>query len=840
MSGADKIVLDNGATVVCKYIPDSPLVAIQVRVLSGLSNEGRYAGSGISHFLEHLIFKGTHSMTSEQVTREMKSLGGIVNGSTGLDSAEYSITVPRENFEKALDMIVGMVMEPVFTDEELSRERNVIIKEITMHKDDPASRLMELLFGQAYRESVYRNPIIGYKERLEALTRQDILEYHGAAYTADRIVVGIAGGVPAERAMAVAEEKLKTYERGSSWWAPDTRDEPHQLEARSVTFDSDTSLGYLAVGYHTTSLYSSGLYAGDVMSLLLGEGNDSRLYRRLVREKQLLYSVSSVNYTPRYPGLFIITGVGDPQKLEAARREITAVIEEMRTSRTLDAELEKSKNAVIADYYRSHEDVADVASSLTMSETMTGSPDFFEKYVKGIQDVRKEDIQGMISGYLREENSTTVVLLPRTAAGALLETEPEEQTDVGEERSVTLDNGLQVFVKRRPRLPLVSVTLVFAGGLRAENAEDNGLANLTTSMLLKGTKKLKEGDIVPALERLGASISSFSGMNSMGLNMDILARDYDKCMGVLESVVKDPSFPESELLKEKINIAAAIREQGDDIFESGMNTLRKAVYKDHPYAMNILGSADIVEEMTRDNVVEFYKGHFAPSNAALTIVGDIDVERTLADVSRKFGAWRGDPVVLDRREVRPIRGKETQDLYVPKQQSLLLIGFQGVTIEDDQQYVLSLISAILSGSDGLLFHSMRGADSLAYATGAASVPGVDKGYFALYVATTEENIELAKKKMFEAVAKVSGGDISDEDIAASRNRLLSQYASSVESNSSLALTAALDGLYGLGFEHYKDFPAKISGIRREDIKNCAKRFLTPEKCAIVTVHSGRR
>ena len=844
-AGADednvsRAVLDNGATILTRHIPGSELVSIQIRVLSGLSNEGKYAGSGISHFLEHLLFKGTRQMTAEQVTRETKILGGVFNGATGLDSAEYSITVPKENFEKALGLIVETVMEPVFTDEEFSREREVILKEVAMNEDDPSSRLMELLFSQAYRESVYRNPIIGHKERLEALTRQDILDYHGAAYAADRIVVGIAGGVPAERAMAAAGEKLKAYQRSKFWWAADTREEPRQMEARSAIFDSDTSLGYLAVGYHTTSLYSPGLYAGDVMSILLGEGDDSRLYRRLVREKQLLYSVLSVNYTPRYPGLFIITGVGEPQKLDEARREIAAVIEEIRTAKTLDSELEKSKNTVIADYYRSHENVADVASSLTMSEAMTGSPDFFEKYVQGIQGVKKEDIQEMISVYLRDENSTTVMLMPRGAVEPPQRTEPGEKAEKDDEMSVVLDNGLQIFVKRRARLPLVSVTFAAAGGLRAEDRENNGLANLTVSMLLKGTRKLKEVDIVPALERVGASINAFSGMNSMGLNMDLLARDYDKCMGVLESVVKEPSFPEPEILKEKINIAAAIREQGDDIFESGMNTLRKALYEDHPYAMNVLGSADAIEEMTRDQVVKFYNNRFAPSGAALTIVGDIDVERTIADVTRRFGTWRGEAAAIARHEVGPIKGKETKELYTPKQQSLLLVGFQGVTIDDDQLYVLSLISALLSGSDGLLFHSMRGVDSLAYATGAMSVPGVDKGYFALYVATTEENIELAKKKMFEAIAKISGGDISDEDIEASRNRLLSQQASSIESNSSLAMTSALDGLYGLGFERYKEFPAKLSRIKREDVKNCAKRFLTPNNCVILTVRSGGR
>ncbi|NQT32239.1 MAG: insulinase family protein [Candidatus Omnitrophica bacterium] len=105
----EKMVLDNGATIVARYVPESSLVTIQIRVMSGLSNEGVYAGSGISHFIEHLLFKGTKNKTAEDIRREIKSMGGVVNASTGLDSAEYHITVPNENFEEALKLLARVV-----------------------------------------------------------------------------------------------------------------------------------------------------------------------------------------------------------------------------------------------------------------------------------------------------------------------------------------------------------------------------------------------------------------------------------------------------------------------------------------------------------------------------------------------------------------------------------------------------------------------------------------------------------------------------------------------------------------------------------------------------------
>lgn len=836
---AEKLVLDNGAIVLSRYLPDSSLVTIEIRVLSGLSNEGIYAGSGISHLLEHLLFKGTSHRSGAEISKDIKAIGGIVNGSTGLDSAEYYITVPAANFQKALGILTEMVLDPAFTDEELAREKNVVLKEIKMHEDDPSSRQLQLLFAQAYRESVYKHPIIGERERLEALSRQDILEYHAGAYTPDRIVIAIAGGVPTDKAIATASAQLSEYKRSKTRWTGGTADEPGQFASREESFPADTMLGYLAVGFHTTSFYSPELYAGDVLSILLGEGNGSRLYKRLVTEKQLLYSTDSANYTPRYPGLFIISGVGEPEKLDAARKEIFAVIEEMKSGKIQDDEMERAKNTVISDYYRSHESVEDIAKSLTTSEIMTGAPDFFEKYVDGIQKVKKEDVQAILSAYMRDENSTTVELFPRVYMENSTKRDAQQLPE-GIERAITLENGLRVFAKRRPRLPLVSVTMAFSGGVRAETPEKNGLSTLTTSLLLKGTRKLKEEEIVPAVEKMGGSMGGFSGMNSMGLLFTSLSRDYSKSMDIFESVVKEPVFSEEELMKARTKAIAAVKEQENDIFEIGMDRLRELIYKNHPYGMNTLGKVSSLETITRKDVQGFYSEQFLPDGAVLTVIGDIDVDKVLDDASRRFGGWKGKArVMLPALSVKPLSGRETRDIDMQKAQSLVLMGYDGVTVKDARKYPLSFIASLLSGADGLLYHSMREEEGLSYASGAISFPGVDPGYFALFAATTEEKLGAVSGAMLSSVEKIARGDISDEEVTACRNKLLSQHAVSIETNAALGMMTALDELYGLGFAHYKEIPSKILAITLDDVKKCASDILG-NNYAVVVIHSNRR
>jgi zinc protease len=831
-----KEVLDNGATIVASYIEDSPMVTVQVRVLSGLSNEGKYAGSGISHFLEHLLFKATDGMSSVELSRAIKAMGGRVNGSTGLDSAEYHITVPNEHFDEAMGLIVDLVMDPVFTEEEIETERQIILKEINLREDDPSSRQMRLLFEQAYRQHVYKYPIIGYKDLVSSLKKDDLMEYHSAVYTPDRIVLGISGGVPPGEAISLGREKLKGYTRGRIW-QNNTHLEPRQVDSSIFSFQADTVVGYMAMGFHTTSLYSQDLYPVDVMSIILGTGNDSRMHNRLVKEKQLLYSVSSFNLTPRYPGLFVITGIGEPEKLEQARKEIFKVIEEFKAVDVSGADLERAKNMVISGYLQSHESIGSIVSSMTNSQMLTSDPSFFEKYVEGIEGVTSSDVNVAAWRYLSEDNSTTVYLLPdvnmKVEAAAY---GPQEQT-IEETKEKVLANGLRIIARRKGQLPLVSVTFASLGGLLAETRTDNGISNLTASLMLKGTRKRTEAEIEPAIERLGGDISSFSGMNSLGISMDLMAKDLDKGLEIFQDVVTGPIFPEEEVSKEKSKIMAAIREQEKDIFSAAMLKARKILYGEHPYSMRGIGEVSSLESLDRESITAFYLKSVSPANSVITVVGDIDPAKMIEDLSDRFSSWPKRTVSFSEKTVKTLGGSVEESLYMQKQQAVFLAGFQGVELGDDRKYALDVISSLLSGEDGRLFRIAREDEGLAYASGAVNVPLVDKGYFVLYIATTEQKLARARRAVLDALRSISEDTIGEDDIISSKKRLIADRNMSLQTNSSISTLMTLNELYGLGAEHYRKYPEKINSVTREEITRVAGQILDIDKAVMVEVHS---
>ena len=832
-----KTVLDNGTTIVSRYMPDSQLVTIQIRVMSGLSNEGEYASSGVSHFLEHLLFKGTDNKSSEQIRKEIKAMGGMVNASTGLDSAEYHLTVPNSHFEEAFSLLVDMVSQPVFTSEEMENEGEVILREIRMRNDSPTTRRIRLLFSQSYREHVYKYPIIGYEEVFKQLTREDILKYHSAVYRPERMVVGIAGGVSEEEVLRVSENELSGLEKGMSWQVS-IQTEPRQIDESISKFPAEVSLGYLAMGFHTTSMYSRDLYSGDILSILLGEGNDSRLYKRLVKDKELLYSVSSLNYTPKYPGLFIITGIGDAETIEEARNEIFAVVEGLKLVPVTDQELERARNQIVAEYFRMHENIGTIADSMTNSQLLTGDPAFFEKYVDEIKKVDRQEIEKIVEDYLTIDNSTTVLLIPEDIY--VEEEEAPEWRKVQEEvKMMELGNGLKIIAMRKGNLPLVSVTLASMGGIRAENVDNNGISNLTSALILKGTNTRSEDEIIPVLERKGGGIGTFSGLNSIGITMDVMADNIDEALDIFEDVAKNASFPPGEIKKEKREVVASIVEENKDIFRNGTIHLQKLIYGEHPYAMRVDGRIQTVVPLTREEIMAFYKDHMVPEKTVLSIVGDIDPDRMLQALADRFLYWRGDLQTIEKKEVMTLTEAEEEDISMKKEQSLFLMGFQSVEVSDDRKYALDVISSILSGSDGLLFHAAREEQALTYTSGAISNPGVDPGYFVVYVATTEEDLAKARDTVLEVLDEIKTGNITEEDVTSAKNWLISQYALSLQSNSSVSMTMALEELYGLGYDNYKKYPEKVRAVTKGSIVSVANELLDMDKAAIVVVHSEK-
>ena len=207
-----KRIFDNGLTVLVTEMPSSPVVSVFALVKTGSATEGKFLGTGISHFLEHMLFKGTHGREVGQLAGRIQAVGGEINAATSIDYTIYTITVPYDSFDVALEILSDMLMNATMEEEEVERERKVIFGEMRLRNDNPDRKLSEIVFQNAYIRHPYRHPIIGYESLLAGVTRENLVDYYHKNYTPNNMIISVSGNIDINTVLPEIENTLPSLE----------------------------------------------------------------------------------------------------------------------------------------------------------------------------------------------------------------------------------------------------------------------------------------------------------------------------------------------------------------------------------------------------------------------------------------------------------------------------------------------------------------------------------------------------------------------------------------------------------------------------------------------------
>lgn len=843
----ERHILDNGMTLILKPMPQSSIATVLLMVKAGSASEGEFLGSGISHFVEHMLFKGTETRKMGEISREIESLGGATNGFTALDYTGYLISLPKENMHKGIEILADAAMNSRFDPQEVEKERKVILSEIRLGKDDPGQYIYELLFANAYRRHPYRHPIIGYEPLLKSLTRDDLLKYYKKMYAPNNIVFVVTGAFNPQNTLERVKAEFKNFKL-SPYAAQALPEEPQQVTARQIEEAYPTELARVFMGFQGVSVNDKDLFALDLLANILGEGNDSRLYKEICKKRQLVYSIDTFNFTPMDKGLLAVSAVLEKEKTESAIEAVLGEIEKIKKEGITKKELEKAKRQVLSAYIFSRQTTAQIAGDIAVNEILTADPDFSQKYVRQVKRVSSADIRDAARKYLHRETLTIAVLSPLSQGDG-----PKPKAGAGKETEIkkfVLENGLTVLIKKDHSIPLVAVRAVFMAGARAENETNNGISNLTSRMLLLGTQKRSAQAIAAEIGFKGIRLEASSGNNSAGLSLDMLSQDFTSAMDIFADIIRNSIFPEAELSREKEKILAEIKAQGDDIFHLAFRQLKKALFKEHPYRFDTLGESESVKNIRRQDIIAFYRKFIIPNNMVLSIFGDVREEEALAVVKDRFGGfgpmplspltfkesfpdkparqWFGSP---NSQSHKPLQ----MTVAVPKEQTVITLGFGGLKFTDPDRYCLEALNAILSSMSGRLFQHIRDELGQAYTLGGNSLPGIERGMYYLYAATTSEQVKRVKEILLGEIADLQKNYVSDEELAKVKAYLAGQQKLHTETSASRAFISALDELYGLGFDNYRRYQEKINKVAKEDIMRAARVYLNTENMVEVIV-----
>jgi zinc protease len=821
-----------------------------VVVKTGSIDEGKYFFGGLSHYLEHVVSGGsTTSFTETEAQNTLKSLGGASNAYTSYDQTAYFINTTGEHYREALRLLFSYLSESLLEEKEVVREKPVIQQEFKLGETNPGRQLWQLFVQTAYRKHPIRHPVIGYENVFVTVSRDDLLDYYRQRYVPQNMVVSIAGDIQTVEALKTVLELSKNMVR--SFDPPVvTATEPTQTSPRWAEKSFPPArLTTMMMGFHSIPLNHPDLYALDVLAIILGKGQTSRLYLELKDKNDLVLSVDASSWTPSYaPGLFSFSFSLDRKNVEPTLAAVWEEIAEVKDDLVKKSELEKAKRSVIADFIFSKQSASAMASSLASSFVASGDPYFDSLYVEGIKAVTREEIRRVARAYLRKEVSTVAILSPPRKRTAAVKTSAAKMA--GEIERLTLDNGLTLLLKRNPSVPIVNFQVFGLGGQRFEPEDVPGISSFTMELTTKGTRSRSKREIAETIERLGGGLSSGSGRNTYYASLSVLKDDSNTGLELLADILQNPSFPEKEIEKERQDILLAmnpsfpekeIEKERQDILlairrldESWENEVqrvfRQQYYQQHPYQNDIIGTEQAIQEISRADIANFYHRVVMPNNAVLAIFGDIDPEKMVAKVKSLFKKWQPETLVEPpiQTTTSPLTASDRIQKKTEKVSAAIFLGTNGMVLKDPDRPILAVIDAVLSGigyPSGWLQEALRGGDrSLVYVVHAFPSSGIDGGHFGIITQTTMANYQKVVEIILEELKKIQQEQLKADELTAAKDMCITMHEMGLETNGSQARSAAINEVLGLGYDWDSRYHELIRQVSAADVQRVARRL----------------
>lgn len=857
--------LTNGLTVLTEEVHHAPVVAMQAWVHVGSADE-RPEMAGAAHLHEHMLFKGTERRGVGEIARVAEASGGEVNAWTSFDQTAYHVVLESGDVDTGLDLLSDALRNSTFDAEELSREIEVVVEEIQRAEDSPARRISNALFDLAYQEHRYRYPVLGSRESVRAMTREQILDFYRSHYRPDQITFVAVGDFDTEAIHARIAHFFGDWENPEREGRRPRVQEGPQTEFRFRVLEEDVKQARFSVAWHIPEVSHQDIPAIDALGMILGHGDSSRLYCSVRQDRQLVNGIHAHAYTPQDPGLFV---VGAGLKAENLREALSLSFEEVFRSRNgiSEAELEKAKVVLLSDSAYLRETMQGQARKLGFYQVVAGGFDREEAYREAVEALSTADIEGVARRYL-SASPTLVIQVPegsevperQEALGLLQEAFESEEVSgyqrneegamnlrprpapVGVDTTVgplgvsraELPNGCTLLV-RQEDVPVMGIRAAALGGLRWEGVADSGLANLFASLWCGCTERWSEEALAEQSALLGGGISTFTGRNTLGIRADFLQ---DRGLHGLElfcDVLLNSQFVPEHLDRERATIVEHIRNRADHPSMVAFEEFTRALYPHHPFGQRLMGSEATLATFDAGSLEALGAQFTTPDKMVISVVSNWEAAEVIDRLGDRLGGIQGRPLPAAPSLDEPLTAFQSFHLPSEKQQSHVVLGGRGTTLMDRDKYVFEVMTTILSGQSGRLFLDLRDKQSLAYTVSASSVEALDPGYVYVYMATSPDKLSQALGGLHGHLDRLRNDLVSEVELQRAIRYLVGTHSIDLQRGGARAMMMALGERFGLGYDQYTRYVEEIERVTAEDIRRVAQAYLDPQALVQVVV-----
>lgn len=845
------ITLENGLKVFIQESHAAPVVAVQVWVGAGSADE-RPEEAGIAHVIEHMMFKGTPRRGVGEIARAVEGAGGDINAFTSYDQTVYHITLAARHALLALDVLSDVIQSSLFDATELNNELEVVLEEVRRYRDVPGSQLSQAMFKTAFQTHPYGRPIIGYEETVRNFKREDLLAFYERWYTPQNMVVVVVGDIDATEIQREVTRLFQDFVRPTTVTrarAP----EPEQTSPRYTELQMPVQEGYLALAFPAPNAEHPDTPLLDLLALILGQGESSRLVEKIRNQKQLVNSIGAYAYTPFDAGMFMLSATFETSRLAEVYEALLEELEQLKHAPPRASELRKAKSILQSDRVYSRETVDGRARKFGYGLLSRGGLEREKAYYQAIEEASVESLWQVARTWLDPNTLNLAVLLPKEATlpngqellelgqGRLQEARKASAARLAAKAEAetvrfTLPNGIRLLVRQNHSVPLVAVRAIWEGGLRFEKSNNNGAFQLMSTMLTRGTQRRKSYEIAHEVESLAGGLDGFSGRNSFGLRGEFLSHHLERGMELFAEVLKEPSFDPHELELMRRMTLEAIRTQSDHPGSYVFKLFGETLFTRHPLRLAAIGTEASVRTLTSTSMKRLWQQYARSEGLVISVVGDVDPQDMEGLTQRLLGDFQPGAARIPEVAVEPpLKKTRARHMESDKNQMHQVLGWRGLGMEHPDRVALQALSSILSGQGGRLFVELRDKQSLAYSVTAMSLEALGEGYFAVYIASDPSKTERARRGILTEIDKVLQDGVTQAELERTQRYLVGSYEIDLQRASALCANMAFNECYGLGADDYKRYPQRVQAVTCEQIQTVARQLLSTSVYALSSV-----
>ena len=847
-----KYQLKNGLNVLLVESRKSPVVSIQMWVKTGSADEKK-GMEGISHFIEHLVFKGSEKFGVGEMAQTIEGSGGVLNAYTSFDQTVFYVTVSSQFVEPGIEVISEMIGRPKFDTNEIDNEREVVIEEIKRSIDSPHQQSSRLLFSTLYRRHPYRVPVIGYDDNIRRVPRETILDYYHARYVPQNMNLVVVGDFKvadmkkriSRHFESLAKHKLMNVVRV----AEPTRKSP-SIRAQKGRFQES----FFHMCFNVPNARHKDSVPLMALSAILGQGDSSRLVHQLRNTQNIVTSIGASVFSPKEPGFFAVSATLDHKNLVQALDEITGVIAELIAYGPSDDEVRKAVKQMESEKFYSMETVDGQAGLYGHFEFLFSDYKQFDRILKETANLTSADIQRVARKYLNakvvvvshlslEDESVATAKLKewqkkfakalerarrepplkrKPLRGAGIRWSPAKREQASEPQKIILGNGIRIVGRQIVGSPVTSIRVGFLGGLRFESTRRAGVNELLSRVWTSGTRGLSEHELNIEIENMVSSLTGFGGRNSLGLSSTTLKPFFPRVLELLSDVLLDPRLPNEAIEREKIMMKEQVKTRNDKPSQKCMMALMRLLFDGHPYARDPIGESEEVDRLSRETAVEFLNSLRLAPNLVVSTVGDVNVSQLARTLEEKWKNVSARALPQLSLEDAKLSSHKHEFSTLDREQSHIALGYRGITFQDPRRYALEVMQAVLSGQGGRLFIELRDKASLAYTVSPIRMDGIERGYFGAYIGCSPEKGDLAVKMMLEQFRRLMDETIAQNELDRAKRYLLGRHDIGRQRTGNVADALLFDELYGLPFDESEKFAEKLAAVDAKSIQALAR------------------